>query len=148
MKTSLKLKQPSRNWTETSEKSSSLNPENSSTQSITKEDKREWPKEFKEDGTALTLFSLANLAKNNKDTEITSKPICKTTEKMKESKNSWTDKNFWVITNTVSTSTISNKATQFHRKTTKPLTLRRRSSSSSTEEPWTPEPTTKEETSE
>lgn len=148
MKISSKLKPPSRNWTETSERSSSTNQENSLIQSTTKEEKREWPKDPKRDGTASTLFTLVSLPKNNKDTETISRLILRTTEKTKESKNFWTDKSFWETTSTVSTSSTSKKATPSHRRTIKPHILKRRSLSSSTEELWIQEPSTKEETPE
>lgn len=55
-----KLKPPSKNWTETSEKFLNSNQENMLIQSITKEEKKEWNKDQLRDGMEPIQFTLDN----------------------------------------------------------------------------------------
>ncbi len=148
MRTWLRPRLPSRNSTETSERSLSFSQGNMSIPLIMKEDKKEWTNAFKKGGTARTPSSQENSHKKNKGTETISRPISKTTAKTNASNNFWTVNNFWVTLSTASTNTTSKKDTLSHRKTTRPLIWRKRCSSSSTEEPWTRRPIIKEETCE
>ena len=136
------------NLTEASEKFSNFSLENMLILKIMPEEKLECLKDLKRDGIILIPYLVALWLRRNKNIEIISRLTLKKTERMRDLKNSSIDNRCSVMRNTVLDILISNKLTQLAQKMIKLLMLRKRFSSTNTEELWTNQKTMKEETRE